>query len=427
MKDRLSGLKILVQDNDIIIFNPEAGAWYYTTAEGLEVCKRCWRGETRELPEDREEREFLEDVEETLFLESAKRRKPRQRFHGATIYVTRNCNMQCRHCRGAGGIAEDDLNLSVAKDYIEAAFAEGTTSFTLTGGEPLTKWEKTKALIECIRSQKANVPIQLLTNGSLIDKEKAQALAELEVLAQVSLDTLNPATFLWFRGRPIEPVLRGLQTLVECGVKTAVSAVLTRCNSGDLPALIEFCARRGVFGIHFPFLEKGGRGSQHWESLALTDEEMIAALRVLMHMYFDGGLRGKLSFMDFESVMERIMYVPYSLTCKCGRETSALYPDGRIYFCTNLAGDERYCGGTMTRGILQRMRKLPQIVNLPTTSDVETCRDCEVNWVCLGGCKDRANLCYGTMFHPDPWCGVFKWWFREMAFITARLIEEGVL
>lgn len=414
-----NSLNILEDGNDVVIFNPSSCAWYFTTKEGLKLFQ-CF--DLRGKPLDIEEKEFLDEITNVLFQKSA---SVKAKYSGVTIHVTRNCNMKCQHCRGANGIFDDDLGMKVIKQFIDEAVASGVESFSLTGGEPLTKWNKTRDILEYIRAKKSNAPIQLLTNGSLVSIEIARALSDLNVVVQVSLDTLQPDIFRNFRGCEIESVLKGIDFLVSAGVAVNISMVLTKFNQHELPELINFCIDRKIKGLHFPFLEKGGRGESNWNFFALTDEELICSLKFLMNIYYQNGLREKLMLVDFESVTERILYPRKASSCQCGRQTAALYPDGKIYLCTNLVGDKRYCIGDMMPGFFNNMTQSLVACSLPTINDVQECRKCNVNWLCLGGCKDRVNLFYGDMFHPDPWCKVLQWWFKEMLFTVARLAEEG--
>jgi radical SAM protein with 4Fe4S-binding SPASM domain len=426
MKNSFDELIVLDKDEDIIIFNPKTRAWYYTTLYGLELLKSHCNNNTESTVTDSEEKLFLEDIIETLFSKEKSVNNSVDSY-GVTIHITRNCNMNCSHCRAFVKINDDDLSLGVIKKFVYLSIESGSTSFTITGGEPLTKWDKTESTLRYIRSQKPDALIQLMTNGSLMDISKAEVLFELGVSIQVSLDTVDPVAFKDFRGLSISSVISGIRNLIKSGLEVCVSSTLTKINYLKIDNLIDFCIKEKISALHFPLLEKGGKGHENWESLALSDEETISVLGLLMDKYFKKGLRNKLLIYNFESAIEKIIYIQNLSVCKCGHGTSALYPDGKVYYCSNLAGNQQYCFGKIEETGQNSFVNKRKEVNLPKFFEIDQCKECDVAWLCIGGCKDRVNLFYGNMNSPDPWCNVLKWWFKEMIFITADLMEQNIL
>lgn len=43
---------------------------------------------------------------------------------------------------------------------------------------------------------------------------------------------------------------------------------------------------------------------------------------------------------------------------------------------------------------------------LPNVEDIEKCQNCEMKYLCGGGCKARALLINGSWEKPDPYCSL---------------------
>lgn len=117
----------------------------------------------------------------------------------------------------------------------------GVDLVNITGGEPTLHPQ----LFELL--EKAKHPgigrVTMNTNGLSLAKkpEMAKRLAELDVYAVMSLNTLNPETSVRLHGRDItRQKLKALENLSKYGVKTTLLMVLVGgVNEGELPALIE--------------------------------------------------------------------------------------------------------------------------------------------------------------------------------------------
>ncbi len=429
MKDRLGDLIQIRRGNDIVIVNPHIASWYYTTVEGWEIYKMVNENVDIDNVIQRtsftieEIKEFVESVNQVLFV----RKKEVSQKIGFSIHLTSNCNMKCKHCRYSSGIINDNLDFSIVKKYINEAIEEGSVSLTITGGEPFTKWEFCRKVLRYVRSLDSKLRIQILTNGSLVTSKIAEELRRLNVATQISLDSLNEERFRHFRGASLLSVVRGIDILLENNVRVTLSTTLMRINIDEIEDIINFAIGRGIATVHFPLLEKGGRGKKNWEEIALSDSDLTSLFFKLTVLYFDRNLRNQIAFADFDSIIERIIYPSNDNCCKCGSQTSVLYPDGTIFPCTNFAGNYRYSLGSISNISLSEIREFPFVKGLPVVDEIEKCRNCEVRWICSGGCKDRANLFYGDFCHPDSYCNLFRHWFREMIFRVTDLMEKNEL
>ena len=92
-----------------------------------------------------------------------------------------------------------------------------STSFSITGGEPFLRKDLQKILQELYRR---HFSISILTNGTLINREKAKMLADLPVKGvQVSLEGPK-AVHEAVRGRnSFASAVKGIELLRDAGIK----------------------------------------------------------------------------------------------------------------------------------------------------------------------------------------------------------------
>lgn len=138
----------------------------------------------------------------------------------------------------------------------ELAFAP---SFNITGGEPFLRPDLFRVLAEI---RKREYETFLLTNGVLVDRERARTLAELGVAGvQVSIegceevhDALRgPGSFAQAAG--------GIERLLDAGLPVTVNVTLSKLNAGSMKKVIRFASHLGVQRVGFSRLVPAGRGS----------------------------------------------------------------------------------------------------------------------------------------------------------------------
>jgi radical SAM protein with 4Fe4S-binding SPASM domain len=183
-------------------------------------------------------------------------------------HLTERCNLSCSHCYQTGGkIAE--LSLTEIREVLDeitdmlAAWEEAyqlkfSPSLNITGGEPFLR----KDLFEILGEMGSrDLAIYLLTNGTLIDKEKAQRLADLKVKGvQVSIEGPEQVHDS-IRGRgSFNASKRGVSHLLGAGLKVTLNATLSELNADKFRDMVEIASTLGVQRLGFSRLVPSGRG-----------------------------------------------------------------------------------------------------------------------------------------------------------------------
>ncbi len=184
-------------------------------------------------------------------------------------HLTENCNLWCRHCyQGERGIS-DELSLDQIKngirevsdmitawsDTYELSFSR---SMNITGGEPFLRPDLFSILAEVSRQ---GFEIFLLTNGTLVDGERARQLADIDVRGvQVSIEGPEDVHDA-IRGKgSYAAAAAGVEALVDAGLEVTLNVTLSRLNSADVKQIVAFGSHAGVRRIGFSRLVPAGKG-----------------------------------------------------------------------------------------------------------------------------------------------------------------------
>ncbi|WP_370944955.1 GTP 3',8-cyclase MoaA [Amycolatopsis sp. cg5] len=197
------------------------------------------------------------------------------------VSLTDKCNLRCTYCMPAEGldwmpsdqVLSDAELLRLLRIAVERL---GVTDIRLTGGEPLLR-PGLEGLIAEISALEPKPRLSMTTNGIGLAK-RAASLAEAGLRRiNVSLDTLDPETFVRITRRDrLSHVLVGMAAARDAGLAPVkVNAVLMRgVNEHEAAPLLRYCLDNGY---HLRFIEQMPLDAQHgWNR-----KQMITAAEIL--------------------------------------------------------------------------------------------------------------------------------------------------
>ncbi|MDD5656187.1 MAG: radical SAM protein [Elusimicrobia bacterium] len=169
------------------------------------------------------------------------------------IYLTTACNLRCRYCSSRAIMGGRPRGLSFAQAaraadiFLAQAFPRSAgrdpsplRTIGITGGEPFVEFPLLARLVDHIQGRNGRAAIDVVTNGTLLDRAKAGFLLDRGVDLAVSLDgdaatTGRNRRFADGRGRPVfAHVLARLEALTPaqrrglCAMTTFPSATVGR-------------------------------------------------------------------------------------------------------------------------------------------------------------------------------------------------------
>jgi uncharacterized protein len=147
------------------------------------------------------------------------------------LELTQQCNLRCRYCVFGGGFADRRTHCSVTMDLdvmclaVASAFAHGDAldeiALGFYGGEPLLTFTLLQAAVREVREHQAGkrVALNLTTNGTLLDAEKAKFLRDEGFNILLSIDGprhMHDRYRVFINGRgSYDATMRGLKILLD--------------------------------------------------------------------------------------------------------------------------------------------------------------------------------------------------------------------
>ena len=198
------------------------------------------------------------------------------------IEITTECTRRCPICEASiGDRPIERLEVSTGLAILKALHSEGVTSFSFTGGEPLTH---KAALVEFLRwSSSRDVATRIYTNGDLATSAYVDELAPYLSDVVLSLDTLDEEVAARLRGSRgcIEAAIAALDAFVEAGVPVNVISVFSSVTGSTLPALGEYLSSRSISAWWIQQLIPQGRGQEMAGQIGVDHEEFESAVSSL--------------------------------------------------------------------------------------------------------------------------------------------------
>lgn len=322
------------------------------------------------------------------------------------LYVTRGCNLACSYCYMDGGKKKDtELSFSAWRSIIEQyTDAQIGNKVHFSGGEPLLRPDVLE--LGALARSHGHVT-RLFTNGRLLGRQNRQLLSEAFSNVQVSLDGGTEVVHDSYRGYgSFRTVLEGLKLLRDCGIPRTIAVNVFPGNIDDL--LDNLCSL--VLSLEDPEVEVHlthdlipfGRARDARSDEYDQPQIPVKVNQILQQLVSAGLPRVKDSVMNYRLK-----------NCGIG-STLAIDSDGSAYPCAIPYLSVGDLSQTPVRDVLEHLRTLRRATEVDNFS---SCKECDIRYVCLGGCRVSHFLKRGSFL--DPHCTEAKREkkYRQMAYL----------
>lgn len=326
------------------------------------------------------------------------------------VKCTRICNLRCEYCTDYRVEESESIDIEKLAAMLHGIAEDPSISdahFIWHGGEPLTKgrqfFEKLVFLQDKFLRGRKKVTNSVQTNGTLVTREWAQTLRELNFSAGLSLDGpkavqdkkrpySNPQRLRVIeegeRRSTHDAAMRGLALLHESAVSTGVLTVVSPdVLAIGAEAMYRFYRSQGLTNIALLWMR--GKFATPTESLAYNRAygEFMAQILRLWLAEDDPTVQVR----ELGSKLNRMFGLPQSL-CKdggpCVGKFFGVEPEGGVWHCDKFVGDERFYVGNLLAqpvGDLARSTRIREIAELEVTTR-NACAPCKWFDRCRGGC-----------------------------------------
>jgi MoaA/NifB/PqqE/SkfB family radical SAM enzyme len=208
---------------------------------------------------------------------------PIRRFYGIKgnelIYnITNRCNEKCLKC----GIWKTPENNSQHLDIVHIIeclrrLHHNLYQVTLTGGEPLLFKNDILQIAEEARNLK--IPMIVITNGTLLDKNFLEKYAAMEHILVISVDTIAKDKWNEFRGtKSFDVVMQNILLAKNIlGKNLRIQSVLANETKDGIPMVVEFCKKYNILHNIQLYQDFGGYWNNAIETIEKDDKTPCAA------------------------------------------------------------------------------------------------------------------------------------------------------
>ncbi|MDM8526388.1 heme b synthase [Desulfococcaceae bacterium HSG8] len=186
--------------------------------------------------------------------------------------ITRNCNLNCIHCRAAAtkGPYSGELDTDSCFRLLDQIAETGTPIVILTGGEPMLRPD-----IYRIADYGTGKGLRMVMapNGTLISEKSAGQLADSGIKRiSISLDGATKERHDSFRAvdGAFDNALRGIRYAKDAGIEFQINTTITKANLDEIPRIQEIAVELGAVAHHIFLLVPTGRGKY------IIDQEISA-------------------------------------------------------------------------------------------------------------------------------------------------------
>ncbi len=329
-------------------------------------------------------------------------------FKALCLHMAHTCNLKCEYCFAGDGEYSGGTKLmpfSVAKKAVNLLLsksgAKKNVEIDFFGGEPMLNFDVIKQTVEYAfaeqRKYNKHVHFTITTNGTILDEEHLEFINEKMDNVVISIDgrkKVHDRFRLYSDGSgSYDSAIENAKKIVagRNGKSYFVRGTFTRGNidfSNDVKHLASF-------GFRDISLEPVTGGE-----FDLNDCELEAVLEEYERFSKEYAKQDDYTFYHFNISLYKSPCIYKRITaCGAGFEYGAVTPDGDIYACHRLAGEEKFRIGTLddTEFDLDLAEKMRN----NNVENVEKCSECWAKYFCSGGCPATAYFTNGNIAEPD--------------------------
>lgn len=245
------------------------------------------------------------------------------------LYLTFDCNMNCRHCWVYGGSAKTKpLDTKVWTNAVDQAADLGLQLVKFTGGEPVLEKSLLFDLIE------TGVEYTIETNGTLFTEHDIMRISKTNIVEiDVSMDFPDAKRFEAFRGlsHSFEKVTHTIRLLHEYGIPVVCVMSVFKDNLKEVPAVADLVFDLGAckFKAH-PVLSMG-KAKQFSRYLPLNAYREFVQVLERMDKKYPGKIGTFLPWALIAGFMSNPLTITRSV-CEY-KSLLTLLPNGDISLC----------------------------------------------------------------------------------------------
>lgn len=310
------------------------------------------------------------------------------------IYLTNNCNEHCEHCyMYSGDIKIQELSPDIWIKILANYKKCGGHGVTFTGGE-VTVYHGFKQILH--KAHELGLQVTVLTNGIQWSTDEILECSKYIDEVQVSIDGYDSNSY--YAVRRFNGFDRAIATLIkfsEYGVRTSMAVTPLYNNLQSFVKNFEPFAKNIIrkypqIYIRFNLELLTGRNIQ--KDLIDNIEYQQTILALIERLY-----------PNYHIENFAINYQDHIIRKNCGFGEITIAPNGDVYWCNRI--HELSSKWNVLNIEFQELIKYSYAIkNSTDVNHSETCKNCEIKYICGGDC--RMN--YPGIKNVDEHCGTWN-------------------
>ncbi|MEA1936639.1 MAG: SPASM domain-containing protein [Patescibacteria group bacterium] len=335
--------------------------------------------------------------------------------HLAYFILTERCNFRCNYCFVKNNNPLGNMTKEVALkglDFFCRLIAKDPEQFDLEktivfyGGEPLLNWSVFETLLSKIKDyiKSGKLPqettLNLVTNGSLLNRKIARILRDHNVQISISIDGDDSATNssrIYANGESVyQDIKRGFQICKEAGMDIGASCTLSEASIHNfdttLRVLLDECEVTNLgLNLMISGEEKMNNGYNERAAKFILDAFQVFRKR---GVYEDRIMRKANAF------IERTVW-PFDCGATGGNQI-VIAPDGDVGVCHGFVGKKKYFPTSVYDNDFDISKdKDFKEWSMRSPLNMPECQDCFALGICGGGCPYQSELETGSIWELD--------------------------
>lgn len=330
------------------------------------------------------------------------------------LMLSDGCNLSCRYCFEGMNQGQRKIALNMSKkvaakalDFFSDLILQKPKLFNqektiiFYGGEPMLNFECLAFALEKIKSLKIakllprKTRVVLITNGTLIDSEKAALLKRHGVNVSVSLDgnAKHNANRIFPDGQPaFFSIMKGYKLCQEAGIETSISCTISESNVSEAEAVVGEILKNKISFLGFNVLL--GKSTEEYQKKAA--EFILKAFRVFQkeNIFEDRMYRKLEAFSEKKQLL---------FDCgAAGGNQLVISPEGSIGICHGFFKERKYFQSSVFSHTFNPLKsEIWTEWRYRSPFNMEDCWDCPALAICGGGCPMNAEKEYGSIWEID--------------------------
>lgn len=380
----------------------------------------------KDKPEEKEFKEYIEQVEEALnFTDNYQDEESNSMVNKQSMFtlnLTRQCNLNCKHCYAGGTIKKAEMSIKQIEDLIDFMSTRVIEPklMIITGGEPTIEQEKLKTAIK--KGYQYGFKIRVNSNGILITNEMAKFFKEYNVIVQLSLDGIDAQTHALLRNdiNAYGYVMNAINILKSNCVDFAISFTIHSENIKQLPQMIDFALKIGAEKFNTSSLVQIGNAKiNNLRTVDFLEEFSSLYNEVRNDKRKQHLTRATLFAETVIAIRDGVKFVQ----CGTGNCTTCIDSSGEIYPCLNMMNSDFLISNVNDSNFKEqfnesKIREYLSKINISNLND--KCSKCFFKYWCGGYCRGETIANGGNITDPYVRCSSWK---RGLVFILKCLAE----